>query len=112
MLRTFNRALSIVLFLETLRKWPPPLIERVCEKDYVIEPETPEEKQIVLETGIQVLIPAYGIHRDPAYYPNPEKFDPERFSDENKVNIKPFTYFPFGSGPRNCIGTKKYTVNM
>ena len=44
------------------------------------------------------------IHMDPLYHPDPEKFDPERFSDENKHNIKPFTFMPFGMGPRICIG--------
>jgi Cytochrome P450 len=51
-----------------------------------------------------VLVPVYALHHDPDYFPDPEKFDPERFSDENKGNIKNFTYLPFGSGPRNCIG--------
>jgi cytochrome P450 family 9 len=41
---------------------------------------------------------------DPKYYPNPEVFDPERFSEKNKHNIKPFTFSPFGVGPRACIG--------
>lgn len=94
-----------MLFPETLRKWPTPLIDRVCDKDYTIQPVSPEEKRIVIEQGTQVVIPTYGIHRDPKYYPDPEKFDPERFSDENKGTIKPFTFFPFGLGPRNCIGT-------
>lgn len=44
---------------------------------------------------------------DETYFPEPQKFDPERFSDENKHNIKPGTYSPFGVGPRNCIGTKQ-----
>lgn len=44
------------------------------------------------------------LHMDPQYFPDPETFDPERFSDENKNNIQPFTFVPFGSGPRNCIG--------
>lgn len=53
-----------------------------------------------------VWIPIYGIHHDPTYFPNPDKFDPERFSDENKHNIQPGTYLPFGIGPRNCIGSR------
>lgn len=57
-----------------------------------------------------VNIPIFSIHRDPRYFPNPLKFDPERFSDENKHNIKPFTYMPFGLGPRNCIGKKERNV--
>jgi len=48
----------------------------------------------------------YSIHRDPKYYPNPKKFDPERFSDENKDSINSAAYFPFGLGPRNCIGSR------
>lgn len=51
-----------------------------------------------------ITIPIMAIHHDSKYYSNPEKFDPERFSDVNKQNIKPCTYLPFGLGPRNCIG--------
>ncbi|KAF2899554.1 hypothetical protein ILUMI_06628 [Ignelater luminosus] len=92
---------------ESLRKWSPGIaLDRISVKPYTIEPVLPNEKRITLETGANVWIPVYAIHRDPKYYPDPEKFDPERFSDENKHNIKPFTYIPFGSGPRNCIGSR------
>lgn len=51
-------------------------------------------------------LPTYAIQNDPKYFENPEKFDPERFSDENKDKIQPCTFFPFGVGPRNCIGSR------
>jgi cytochrome P450 len=40
------------------------------------------------------------LYRNPKYFPNPEKFDPERFNDDNKHKIQDFTYLPFGAGPR------------
>lgn len=55
-------------------------------------------------------IPIYPFHRDAQYYPDPEKFDPERFSDDNKGSIVPGTYIPFGIGPRNCIGNVNYWI--
>lgn len=45
-----------------------------------------------------------GFHHNPEYFPDPEKFDPERFSDENRKNIQQQHYVPFGIGPRACIG--------
>lgn len=62
----------------------------------------PVMHQIPEGTGISIA--TWGFHHDPQYFPDPEKFDPERFSEQNKHNIKPFTYMPFGLGPRNCIG--------
>lgn len=53
------------------------------------------------------MISVLALHNDPEYFPNPKKFDPERFSKENKSNIRPFTFIPFGDGPRICIGNKK-----
>lgn len=50
------------------------------------------------------MIPAFAFHHDPQYYPEPEMFDPERFSEENKYNVNLLSYMPFGLGPRNCIG--------
>lgn len=88
---------------EGLRKWPPtPNLDRVCVKDY--ECEYGDNARFHFERGLPIWISVYGLHHDPKYYPEPEKFDPERFSDENKHNIVPGTYLPFGLGPRNCIG--------
>ncbi len=60
--------------------------------------------------GDMVGVPIYAIHHDPHYYPEPERFHPERFYDddkeqENAVNDA-MAYLPFGYGPRNCIGRR------
>lgn len=60
--------------------------------------------EVELNTGDMIMIPIYAIHRDPQYFPDPEKFDPERFNEYNKSKIAPYTYMPFGAGPRSCIG--------
>ncbi|XP_008192269.1 probable cytochrome P450 6a14 [Tribolium castaneum] len=87
---------------ETLRKHPPiPFLFRRCTKDYTI-PET----SVKLRKGDDVGISIVGIHNDPEYYPNPEKFIPERFNEENKNARPPFTWIPFGEGPRICIGLR------
>lgn len=86
--------------LETLRKYPPvPALHRKCVKDYPIP-----DSDIVLEKGTNTMIPVVGLHYDPDYYPEPSKFDPERFSEEAKQKIPQCAYIPFGDGPRNCIG--------
>ncbi|KAK9745082.1 Cytochrome P450 [Popillia japonica] len=87
---------------ETLRKYPPvPILNRVCSSDYTI-PNT----DIILPKGTKVFISALGIHRDEEYYPDPIKFDPERFNDENKATRPNYTFLPFGEGPRICIGLR------
>jgi len=49
-------------------------------------------------------IPTAGFHMDPELFPDPEKFDPERFSSKNKGKIITGTFIPFGQGPRMCLG--------
>ncbi|CAG9860585.1 unnamed protein product [Phyllotreta striolata] len=92
---------------EALRKWPTQVMyERICMKPYTIEPVLPHEKPVDLDIGQTIFIPVYGVHHDPELFPDPEAFDPERFSDENKNNIKSSAFQPFGLGPRNCIGSR------
>lgn len=74
---------------------------RKCTETFNV-PNSP----IVIEKGVDLLIPTIGFHHDPKYFPNPENFDPERFSAENIDRIVPGSYLPFGEGPRFCIGNK------
>lgn len=46
------------------------------------------------------------------YWPNPTRFDPERFSPENKKSMNPMIYLPFGMGPRNCIGARLANLQL
>ncbi|KAI2474114.1 cytochrome P450 9e2 isoform X2 [Diabrotica virgifera virgifera] len=92
---------------ESLRKWPVAIMtERQCTKDYIIKPERPEEAPVTIKKGMSIWMPVYPIHRDSKYYPDPDKFDPDRFNEQNKSKINPYTYLPFGLGPRNCIGSR------
>lgn len=87
-------------FTETLRKYPPlPILSRECTKEYKL-PGT----DTVLEKGTPVFIPIMAIQRDEKYYPDPLKFDPDRFND--KSAITPMTHLPFGDGPRTCIAMR------
>ncbi|CAG2109094.1 unnamed protein product [Medioppia subpectinata] len=71
---------------------------------------------IYLPKGTPIIIPIWALHLDPDNFSDPLEFKPERFLPENLDNIKPYTYLPFSTGPRNCIGLRfailelKYTL--
>lgn len=91
---------------ETLRKYPPvPVLLRECNQDYLI-PDT----DITIPSGTQIHISILGIQNDPEHYPVPERFDPDRFTEEEKSKRHHYAYLPFGEGPRNCIGTVNQIV--
>ncbi|KAK8766865.1 hypothetical protein V5799_006356 [Amblyomma americanum] len=80
---------------------PATRIERTACDDYVLG-----DTGIKVKKGEMVVVPIYSLHHDPQYFPDPYKFDPERFNEENLATIQPYTYLPFGAGPRNCIGMR------
>nr|AVL92877.1 CYP450 [Locusta migratoria] len=91
---------------ETLRMYPPaPFLDRECVRAYSL-PATDSCPGVELRPRDAIWIPVHGIHNDPNYFPQPDTFRPERFTPENKQLIEPFTYFPFGSGPRICIAQR------
>ncbi|XP_050350102.1 cytochrome P450 6k1-like [Nymphalis io] len=92
---------------EGLRKYPTMgWIDRIAAKDYNID------EKLTIESGTVVYINSIGMHYDPKYFPEPHKFDPDRFLPENKSKIEPYSYLPFGDGPRGCIGKRFAFMTM
>uniref|UniRef100_A0A3B5M7C0 Cytochrome P450 3A n=1 Tax=Xiphophorus couchianus TaxID=32473 RepID=A0A3B5M7C0_9TELE len=91
---------------ESLRLFPiAARLERVAKASVEIN-------GLVIPKDMVILVPTWPLHRDPEIWPEPEKFKPERFSKKNKEDIDPYTYMPFGLGPRNCIGMRFALVVM
>ncbi|XP_011068236.1 PREDICTED: cytochrome P450 9e2-like, partial [Acromyrmex echinatior] len=80
-----------------------PFLDRKCVKETKLPPATPDGEPITVKPGDSVWFPNYSLHRDPKYYPHPDKFDPDRFLNGYVNNL---VYMPFGIGPRTCIGNR------
>nr|QKW93655.1 hypothetical protein [Vitiosangium cumulatum] len=84
---------------ESLRLTPPIfMLARTAVRDVEIEGYR-------LRKGQMVLMPPYCIHRNPEYFPDPERFLPERFEPEREKSRPKHSYMPFGFGPHTCIGS-------
>ena len=86
------------VIMEALRLYPPFwMIDRMAVADDRVG-------DIEIPAGSTVIVYVYGAHHASRYWPNPEEFDPERFTKANASLQPPFTHLPFGGGPRGCIG--------
>lgn len=84
---------------ESMRLYPPvPIIGRKVSEDVQLD-------DYCIPEGCMIKIDLFHLHRDPRYFADPEKFDPDRFLPES-MNRHPYAYLPFSAGPRNCIGQK------
>jgi cytochrome P450 len=86
------------VFAESMRLYPPAwAMGRMSTKPINLGPYT-------IPAGAHFFFSQYIMGRDPQYFPDPLRFDPDRFTPENKAARHKFTYFPFGGGSRQCIG--------
>uniref|UniRef100_F1L0B8 Cytochrome P450 3A31 n=1 Tax=Ascaris suum TaxID=6253 RepID=F1L0B8_ASCSU len=91
---------------ETLRLFPPiPSINRQCNEEVFID-------GVKFEKGCNINAAVFAIHYNEEYYPEAERFYPERFSLEKYKTNDPLTFIPFGFGPRNCIGMRFAQLEM
>lgn len=87
-----------MVFAESMRLYPPAwVMGRQVLEDYPIN-------EYVARSGAIILMSPYVMHHDARYYPDPFRFDPERWTPEARAERPKFAYFPFGGGPRICIG--------
>jgi cytochrome P450 len=83
---------------ESMRLYPPA---------YVVGRESVNECEIggyLVPPRTQIFMPTWVVHRDPRFFAEPDKFKPERWTPEFINNLPKYAYFPFGGGPRVCIG--------
>ncbi|WP_419805551.1 cytochrome P450 [Terriglobus sp.] len=85
------------VFAEAMRLYPPVWVTaRMCAEPYQVAGFT-------IPAGAALNAPQFAVHRDPRWWPDPDRFDPGRFTDEAKQGRPRYAYFPFGGGSRQCI---------
>jgi cytochrome P450 len=83
---------------ESMRLYPPAWsLARTTVSDF-------ELRGYRIPAGANIVMSQWIMHRNPRYFPDPEKFDPDRWLDPAMQKLPKFAYFPFGGGPRICIG--------
>jgi cytochrome P450 len=93
-------AYTEMVLAESIRLYPPAwAIGRMVKKEYRIE-------NYQIAPGSICIMSPYVMHRHPRYYPHSERFDPQRFTHEARQSRPRLAYFPFGGGPRVCIGER------
>lgn len=87
------------VLMESMRLYPPSwAIGRQAIEAYALN------DKYTMPSGAVIIMSQYLVHHDSRYFTDPEKFVPERWSSKFKTSIPRFSYFPFGGGPRSCIG--------
>src|SRR5262249_34972946 len=93
-----NLPLSERIGLEAMRVFPPVfMIVREPLADFDLGGYR-------IPAGTTIFLSQWVMHRDPRYYPDPQRFDPDRWLPERVAERPKMSYFPFGGGPRVCIG--------
>ncbi|MFO0614913.1 MAG: cytochrome P450 [Polyangiaceae bacterium] len=94
---------------ESMRLFPPAWITgREAARPFELALHSGE--RLAIEEKTQIVMSQWIVHRDPRWFPNPEVFDPDRFDPEYAKQRPRYAYFPFGGGPRVCIGNHFATM--
>lgn len=95
------------VILEAMRLYPPGwLISRTALNDHEIG-------GYYIPAKSTILVSPYVTHRSPQWWPNPDAFDPDRFEDSDAAVQRPaYAYFPFGGGPRKCVGEEFAMIEL
>jgi cytochrome P450 len=89
---------ALQIFKESLRMYPPvPAFDRQTQEDLTLG-------EVVVPKRMVCIVSPYVMHHTEALYPEPSRFDPERFTPEQEAKRHKYAFLPFGGGPRTCIG--------